>query len=132
MTRDVLLRVLALADDRRREDGVGRGDGRGEDERREELEARDDGVHERAGRHPAEEHAAERTDRVVSGRQYRFAGKREARTLAREASPSLANAARRRLCEWNTSVSVAARRARNQAPERTWAIRRQPQRRTTQ
>lgn len=66
MTRDVLLRVLALADDRRREDGVGRGDGRGEDERREELEARDDGVHERAGRHPAEEHAAERTDRVVS------------------------------------------------------------------
>jgi len=60
VARDVLLGVLALADDGRGEDRVGRRDGGREDEGREELEARDDGIHEGASDHPAHEHAARR------------------------------------------------------------------------
>lgn len=57
MTRDVFLGVFTLADDRGSQDGIGRSDTGGEDERRQELEAGDDGVHERSGSHPSEEHS---------------------------------------------------------------------------
>lgn len=57
MTRYMLLGVFALSDDRRSQDGIGRGDTGCEDERRQELEPGDDGVHERSGSHPPEEHS---------------------------------------------------------------------------
>lgn len=53
MGGDVLLGEFTLADDGRREDGVGRGDTGGNDESGEKFESRDDGVHERGRDHPA-------------------------------------------------------------------------------
>ena len=67
MRRDMILRELALADDRSREDRVGRSDACCDDEGGEEVEAGDEGVDEGGGDHPAYQHAAKDVSGIWGG-----------------------------------------------------------------